>query len=42
MRKMKEEMGIAHKPMFFIECEDEIGGEKTYKFTGEYWERRKR
>lgn len=41
-RKIREEMQIPYKPMFFEETEDEISGEKTYIFTGEYWERRKK
>ena len=31
-----------YKPLWFNETIDEISGEKTYTFTGEYWERRKK
>jgi hypothetical protein len=41
-RKIKEENQIPYKPLWFVECDDEIGDEKTYKFGGKYWEHRKR
>jgi len=28
--------------MYFDEVEDEIGGEKTYKYNGIYWDKRKK
>ncbi len=41
-RKIKEQMQVIHKPKWFTECEDEISGEKTYKFNDKYWDKRKK
>ena len=41
-RKLKEEMQIIHKPLWFSEVDDEIGDAKAYKFNGLYFEKRKR
>jgi len=30
-----------YKPAYFTEIEDEICGEKAYKFNNNYWDKRK-
>ena len=42
VRKHREARGEHHKPLFFIEYQDEQCGEKAYKFNNIYWERRKK
>ena len=43
-RKIREEMQIPYKPLWFTEQEEEIegGGTKAYIFKGTYWDKRKK
>jgi len=40
LRRLNEEMQVIHKAHYFNEVDDDVTGEKTFKFKGEYWNKR--
>lgn len=42
IRKQREAQGLHHKPLYFVEYQDEHCGEKSYKFNDVYWEKRRK